>query len=101
MRPTGDGVMGQKAEGVVGHKAAKITFDSIRAEYDAAKTTQDNYRRWQYTDALSANEANSRSVRQTLVQRARYEAANNAYCSGIIESLAHDCIGTGPHLQIL
>ncbi len=36
-----------------------------------------------------------------LRNRARYEAANNSYARGMILTLANDCIGTGPRLQML
>jgi lambda family phage portal protein len=51
-------------------------------------------------DSLSADEANSLHVRKTLRERARYEVANNSYAKGIILTLANDCVGTGPRLQL-
>ena len=33
--------------------------------------------------------------------RSRYEIANNSYAAGMISTLANDCIGTGPRLQML
>jgi len=52
-------------------------------------------------DALSAAAANSLDVRRTVRNRARYEVANNCYLSGMVQTLANDCIGTGPRLQML
>ncbi len=52
-------------------------------------------------DALSADATNSLAVRKTLRERARYEVANNSYAKGIMLTLANDCIGTGPRLQLL
>lgn len=72
----------------------------VRATYDSAQITDNNRRRWQYTDALSANSANTKDIRNRLIQRSRYECANNSYASGIVETLAQDCIGTGPRLQM-
>ena len=70
---------------------------TIRAQhYDAAATTDDNVRHWQYATALDADAANTHAVRQTLRQRARYETANNSYARGIVNSLANHTIGTGP-----
>lgn len=69
------------------------------AGYDAAQTTVENQRHWQYADALSADASASAAVRNTLRNRARYEVANNSYAKGMTVTLANDCIGTGPHLQ--
>ena len=68
--------------------------------YDAAQTTDENRRHWAAADALSADAANSLSVRSYLRNRARLEIANNCYAKGIVETLANDEIGTGPTLQI-
>jgi lambda family phage portal protein len=73
----------------------------LRARYDAATTTDENRRHWAAADCLSANAANSPDVRRTLRNRARYEAANNSYARGIVNTLANDVIGTGPRLQLL
>jgi len=73
----------------------------LRARYDAAVTTVENARHWQNADGLSANAAASHEVRRTLRNRARYEVANNSYAKGIVLTLANDCVGTGPRLQLL
>ena len=73
----------------------------VRGRYDAAATTDENRRHWANADQLSANAANSPQVRKTLRSRARYEVANNSYARGIVSTLANDCIGTGPRLQML
>ncbi len=73
----------------------------IRARYDAATTTDDNYRHWASADGLSANAANNAEVRRILRNRARYETSNNSYAKGIVLTLANDLIGTGPRLQML
>jgi capsid protein len=73
----------------------------VRGRYDAAATTDENRRHWANADLLSANAANSPQVRQTLRGRARYEVANNSYARGIVLTLANDCVGTGPRLQML
>ena len=73
----------------------------LRARYDAAQTTDENRRHWANADALSAAAANSLDVRRTVRNRARYEVANNCYLSGMVQTLANDCIGTGPRLQML
>jgi lambda family phage portal protein len=73
----------------------------VRARYDAAQTTHDNYRHWALADGLSADVAASPAVRRILRNRARYEVANNSYARGIVLTLANDCVGTGPRLQLL
>lgn len=73
----------------------------IAARYDAATTSDNNRRHWANADGLSANAANSPQVRRTLRNRTRYEVANNSYARGIVCTLANDCIGTGPRLQML
>lgn len=72
-----------------------------RAEYDAARTTDENRRHWLHSDALSARSANSLEVRKPLRERARYESANNSYCRGMVLTRANDLVGTGPRLQML
>jgi len=73
----------------------------IRARFDAAQTTAENARHWAMADSMSADGAGSADVRRKLRQRARYEVANNSYAKGIVLTLANDCIGTGPRLQLL
>ena len=73
----------------------------LKASYDAAATNEDNRRHWSKADGLSANGANSSDVRRVLRNRARYEIANNSYARGISLTLANDCVGTGPRLQML
>lgn len=72
-----------------------------RSRYDAASTNDRNRRHWENADGLSARAANSPDVRRRLRERARYEADNNGHCSGLIESITHNKIGTGPRLQIV
>ena len=73
----------------------------LRAGFDAAKTTDENRRHWAEADHLSADAAATPDVRRVLRARARYEAANNSYAKGIVSTLANDCVGTGPRLQVL
>jgi len=73
----------------------------LRAGFDAAKTTDENRRHWAEADHLSADAAATPEVRRVLRARARYEAANNSYAKGIVSTLANDCVGTGPRLQVL
>ncbi|HEX7010769.1 MAG TPA: phage portal protein [Phycisphaeraceae bacterium] len=73
----------------------------LKARYDAAQTTAENARHWAMADSLSADSAASADVRRKLRERARYEVANNSYAKGIVLTLANDCVGTGPRLQLL
>lgn len=82
------------------HRAA-FPVRSVRGKYDAAATTEENRRHWSSADLLSADAANSPQVRRILRARSRYEVANNSYARGIVLTLANDCIGTGPRLQML
>lgn len=72
----------------------------LRARYEGAEFTTENNPLWQLTDYLSAKAANSFGVRRILKIRSRYEAANNSYYRGIIDSMVRDLIGSGPRLQM-
>lgn len=67
---------------------------------DAAQTTDENRRHWANADGLGPKTALDPAVRRTLRNRARYEVLNDPYANGIISTLANDCIGTGPRLQM-
>ena len=73
----------------------------VRARFDAAQTTRDNWRHWSAADHLSADMEAAPEVRRTLRMRSRYEVANNSYARGLVQMLANDTIGTGPRLQML
>lgn len=75
-------------------------YRALKAKYDAAQTTEDNRKHWAAADSLSATGANSRSVRQTLRNRSRYETANNCYARGIVNTMAAYTVGAGPTLQL-
>lgn len=81
--------------------AMPANWAKLRARYDAAQTTDENRRHWANADGLSARSANSPHVRRTLRMRARYEVANNSWASGIVRTVAHHTIGSGPRLQLL
>ena len=89
------------AKKVKPHRSPAGIPRAIRGRYDAAQTTAENARHWAMADALSADCAASADVRKKLRERARYEVANNSYAKGIVLTLANDCIGTGPRLQLL
>lgn len=72
----------------------------VRARFDAAETTPLNKSHWAMADALSADAALSPWKRRTLRNRARYEAGNNGYLAGMVNTLATDAVGTGPTLLL-
>ncbi|HAT10922.1 MAG TPA: hypothetical protein DCS97_10095 [Planctomycetes bacterium] len=76
------------------------SVQKLSAQYDAARTTDDNRKHWALADGLSANAAASPEIRRILRNRARYEVANNSYARGMVLTIANDCIGTGPRLQL-
>jgi len=82
-------------------KARRFGPAVLRGRFDAAVTNAENIRHWAGADGLSADAAASPDVRRTLRNRARYEVANNSYARGIVLTLANDCVGTGPRLQLL
>ncbi len=94
---------GRDKRSLVRGRSIRHPFSLMRllGRYDAAVTNDDNRRHWAAADGLSANAANSREVRRTLRNRARYEVANNSYARGIVLTLANDVIGTGPRLQLM
>lgn len=74
----------------------------LAAKYDAAQTTVDNERHWAQADALGARAATDPAVRARLRQRSRYECVeSNSYGRGIVRTLANDCVGTGPTIEVL
>ena len=75
-------------------------FIPVRASYDAASRSSEAMRHWRGADSLAADAALSPDVRKIIIDRARYEVANNGYAYGILSTLADDCIGTGPRLQL-
>ena len=79
---------------------AGMRIPLLRAKYDAAVTNDENRRHWANADLMSANASANPMVRRVLRSRARYEVANNSYAKGIVLTLANDCIGSGPRLQM-
>lgn len=72
----------------------------IRGSYDAASLDGMNTRHWLAADALDADSANSKTVRQRISRRARYEFANNGLGKGIQLTQANYVVGRGPKLRI-
>lgn len=73
----------------------------INATYDAARSETELSNHWAHADSLDANSSNSKSVREKLVARSRYEVANNGYTDGIVQTFATDLVGKGPRLKLL
>lgn len=90
-------ILADSHETVTLKKVARI---AVRAKYDAAATTVDNRRHWANADGLSADADASPAVRELLRNRNRYEATNNGYMKGMLNTHAFFVIGTGPRLQM-
>lgn len=81
--------------------AAKKSHPAVKARYDAAQTFDESKNHWVDADALDADSSHSKSVRATLVQRSRFEIANNGYSDGIAQTYATDLVGgVGPKLRM-
>ena len=72
----------------------------IQASYDAAGYSDEFKNYWANADNFDADSANSPLVRHTLIQRKRYELANNGYADGIAQTYATDLVGPGPSLRM-
>jgi capsid protein len=73
----------------------------LRARFDNAETTDENYKYWANATDASADALGSADARRKLRARGRYECRNNSWAKGIRDTLANDCVGTGPRLQLL
>lgn len=74
---------------------------NVRAGFDALTRTDNNRRQRENLDYLSPNAQITPEVRREMRALARYETANNSYAKGIVTTLANDCVGRGPRLQML
>jgi capsid protein len=71
----------------------------LAASYDAARPgVLDAH--WQFADRLSADAANRREVRHTLISRSRYENESNGYYAGMHQTHAVAIVGCGPRLRM-
>ncbi|GIW83208.1 MAG: hypothetical protein KatS3mg105_5015 [Gemmatales bacterium] len=89
-------LFGRKRTGV----SKKPSQRQVRGIYEAAWTNDENEQHWSYADNLSPNAALDPFVRETIRNRARYEAANNGYAAGTLQNIADDLVGNGPRLQL-
>lgn len=78
----------------------RVNRRTINATYDAAGSSDEFKNYWANTDALDADSASNPAVRGPLVQRSRYEIANNGYSDGIASTYATDLVGLGPTLRM-
>jgi capsid protein len=72
----------------------------VHATYDAARDSDEFRNYWANADSLDADSANSRGVRAKLVQRSRYEVANNGFADGMVQTHANYLVGAGPQLRL-
>ena len=87
-----------KAETV---KASRQVSRPLRASYDSAARTVENFRHWSWVDFHAPDASLDPEVRKIIRARARYELQeNNCYGRGLVETMVTDTIGTGPRIQI-
>jgi capsid protein len=82
---------------------ATVDMDTPRpigGSYDAASLDGMNTRHWLAADALDADSANSKTVRQRISRRARYELSNNGQGKGVQLTQANYVVGRGPKLRM-
>lgn len=72
----------------------------LKASYDIARTTNDNAAQWQGADGLDADASDSPGVRRIARNRSRHETQNNPTLTGIVRTITHYEVGTGPTLHI-
>jgi lambda family phage portal protein len=72
----------------------------IKATFESAMTTSENARHWRFAKTQSADAALPMGDRIALRDRCKYEVRNNCYAAGIVATLAHDVVGSGPRLQV-
>ncbi len=81
---------------IAGRKPRRV----VNATYDAARDSTQMVNYWANADNYDSDSANSSGVRRRLVARARYEAANNGYVDGILQTHTAFICGTGPQLRM-
>jgi|TARA_R110000868_G_scaffold410438_1_gene698453 capsid protein len=91
---------GVAAKSVAASDFWRNRYASIRASYDAARTSDEYKNIWQHADRYDADSSHSREVRHSLISRSRYEIGNNGYSDGIAQTYATDVVGVGPALRM-
>src|SRR4030095_749584 len=79
---------------------ATLENRTIKATYDAARTSNEYVNAYANSDRLDADSAHSRDVRHTLISRSRYEVGSNGFSDGIAQTYATDLVGKGPNLRM-
>jgi capsid protein len=72
----------------------------LQATWNAAATSERNENLWVGASGRSADAENAPGVRTTIRNRCRYEARNNSFCRGIIDTKSSDVVGRVPRLQL-
>lgn len=72
----------------------------LALSYDAARAGGAMEAHWVHADGLSADAANSREVRHTLIKRSRYEFESNGFFCGAIQTHVAAIVGAGPILRM-
>lgn len=91
---------GYKAERRQLRRQLESAQKRISATYDAARTSTEYQNIWANADSFDADSAHSRTVRETLVRRSRYEIGSNGYSDGIAQTYCTDLVGVGPSLRM-
>lgn len=68
----------------------------FRAGYEAATSSDELSKHFQYANGSDAEAAADPHKRQILRNRCRYEVMNNGYLRGMLNTLADHVVGTGP-----
>jgi capsid protein len=69
--------------------------------YDGVQTNTDNANYYSAADLLSADDANSFTVRRTARSRARYEMESDPSAYGMVATVSNDLIGRNINFQII
>jgi capsid protein len=73
---------------------------AVRGRYDAAQDDGQTAMHWTAADAYDADAANSKTIRQKIIRRSRYEIGNNGQGKGIQLTQANYVVGRGPKLRM-
>ncbi|MEL6396602.1 MAG: phage portal protein [Planctomycetota bacterium] len=100
VRPAGGGTPVRGRRLSVERDSARM-MRALKASYAAAQTLPHQAGYWDRTNSLSAAAEHDEGTRRLLRERARLLFKNNSYMAGMIRTLANDCVGTGPRLQVM
>ena len=91
------------SEAISSRLPATVDMDTprqVRGSYDVASTAGMNKQHWLAADALDADSANSKTVRERISRRARYEIGSNGQGKGVQLTHANYVVGRGPKLRM-